>query len=61
MTYYLTTLKDVAGNNYLGINIPTGIVDPFLNELKDILHLIGAEYIWLGALQRGSFFGHKAH
>lgn len=37
MTYYTTYLRDVTGNNYLGLNIPEGIVDPFLNELKEIL------------------------
>lgn len=37
MTYYLTYIKDVIGNNYIGINVPNGIVDPFLNELKDII------------------------
>lgn len=37
MIYYLTYLKDNIGNNYIGINIAQGIVDPFLNELKDII------------------------
>ena len=37
MTYYLTYIKDTIGNNYLGINIPNGVVQPFLNELKDLI------------------------
>lgn len=41
MIYYITNLKDVLGNNYLGIDIPKHVVDPFLNELKDI---IGDDY-----------------
>ena len=34
MIYYLTYLKDSTGQNYLGINIPSDIVDPFRNELE---------------------------
>ena len=41
MTYFLSYIHDVAGNNYLGIKIEKGLVDPFLTELKDIL---GSEY-----------------
>jgi len=41
MIYYLTTLKDTIGNNYLGIRIDKPLVEPFLEELKDIL---GSEY-----------------
>jgi hypothetical protein len=41
MIYYLTYIKDTIGNNYLGIKIPEGIAEPFLNELKD---LIGSDY-----------------
>ena len=41
MIYYLTYIKDTIGNNYLGIKIPEGITEPFLNELKD---LIGSDY-----------------
>ena len=41
MIYYITHLKDVLGNNYLGIDIPKHVVEPFLNELKDI---IGDDY-----------------
>ena len=37
MTYYLTYIKDTIGNNYIGINIPNGVVQPFLNELKYIV------------------------
>ena len=37
MIYYLTYLKDTIGNNYIGIQIPSGVVTPFLNELKDII------------------------
>ena len=41
MIYYITHLKDVLGNNYLGIDIPKHVVEPFLNELKDI---VGDDY-----------------
>jgi hypothetical protein len=41
MIYYLTYIRDTIGNNYLGINIPEGITETFLNELKD---LIGSDY-----------------
>ncbi len=37
MIYYLTYIKDVIGNNYVGIDFPNGVIDPFLNELKDII------------------------
>ena len=37
MVYYINYLKDVLGNNYLGLDIPKHVVEPFLNELKDIL------------------------
>ncbi len=37
MTYYLTYIKDTIGNNYLGINIPNGVIEPFLKELKDLI------------------------
>ena len=37
MTYYLTYLKDSLGNNYVGINIPTAVVEPHLERLKEIL------------------------
>lgn len=41
MIYYITHLKDVLGNNYLGIDIPKTVVEPFLNEFKDI---VGDDY-----------------
>lgn len=41
MTYFLSYIRDITGNNYLGIKIEKALVDPFLNELKDIL---GSEY-----------------
>ena len=37
MTHYLSFVKDSLGNNYLGLDIPKHVVEPFLNELKDIL------------------------
>ncbi len=37
MTYYITYLKDTIGNNYLGIKVPNDVVDPFLDDLKEIL------------------------
>ena len=37
MILYITHLKDVLQNNYLGIEIPVTIVQPYLNELKEIL------------------------
>jgi hypothetical protein len=49
MTQYLSYIKDAIGNNYLGIKIDKGIVDPFLNELKDIL---GSEYETYTKLQQ---------
>lgn len=37
MICYITHLRDVIGNNYLGIDLPTTIVQPYLNELREIL------------------------
>jgi len=37
MVYYVNYLKDVLGNNYLGLEIPVSVIQPYLNELKDIL------------------------
>lgn len=37
MTYYITYLRDILGNNYLGIKVPNDIVTPFLDDLKEIL------------------------
>jgi hypothetical protein len=42
MIYFLTYLKDSIGNNYLGIDIPVDIVDPYLVELKN--HLSDEDY-----------------
>ena len=36
MKYYLTYIRDVVGSNYIGVNIPDAIVDPFLDKLKSI-------------------------
>ena len=37
MIYYLTYLKDAVVNNYVGINIPSEVVQPHLEKLKEIL------------------------
>jgi hypothetical protein len=37
MIYYLTYIRDSIGNNYLGINIPYEIVEPYLTKLEEIL------------------------
>lgn len=37
MTYYLRILKDNSGDNYLGIDIDSESIEPFLNHLKGIL------------------------
>jgi hypothetical protein len=37
MIYYVSYLKDRLANNYLGLNIPHEIVEPYLNELESIL------------------------
>jgi len=37
MIYYVEYLKDTLGNNYLGLNIPQSIIEPYLTELKDII------------------------
>jgi hypothetical protein len=37
MANYITHLTDIIGNNYLGVDVPLTIVQPYLNELKDIL------------------------
>lgn len=34
MIYYVSYLKDRLVNNYLGLNIPPDIIEPYLNELK---------------------------
>jgi hypothetical protein len=56
MQYYLSYIKDVTNNNYLGIKIEKGIVEPFLNELKDIL---GSEYETYTKLQQDR--DHNSH
>ena len=35
MINFITHLKDTLGNNYLGVKIEPGVVEPFLNELKE--------------------------
>ena len=40
MIHSITHLKDILGNNYLGVDIPQSVVFPFLGELKE---LIGAD------------------
>lgn len=35
MTHYITYIKDILGNNYLGVNIPNTSIQLFLNELKE--------------------------
>ena len=42
MIYYVSYLKDSIGNNYLGISIPNGVVDPFLSKLRR--HLSESDY-----------------
>lgn len=37
MIYYVSYLKDRLGNNYLGIDVPVDMVEPYLNELKNHL------------------------
>ena len=37
MIYYVSYLKDRLANNYLGLNIPHDIVEPYLNELESII------------------------
>lgn len=37
MIYYITYIKDSLNQNYLGINIPNGVIDPFLKELKELI------------------------
>ena len=37
MILYITHLKDILQNNYLGIKIPVTMIQPYLNELKEIL------------------------
>lgn len=37
MIYYVSYLKDRVGQNYIGIEIPPDVVQPYLNELKNHL------------------------
>lgn len=37
MTFHLQYLKDVIGNNYIGISVPYDIIQPYLHSLKSIL------------------------
>lgn len=49
MIHYITHIQDILGNNYLGIDIPVNTIQPFLNELKDIL---GDDYLKYTELQQ---------
>jgi hypothetical protein len=37
MKHFITHIKDVNGNNYLGIKIPNNLVEPFLQQLKEYI------------------------
>lgn len=37
MVYYVSYLKDRVGTNYLGLNMPFDIVEPYLNDLRSML------------------------
>lgn len=37
MIYYTNYLKDSKGFNYLGISLPNNIIEPYLNEMKEIV------------------------
>jgi hypothetical protein len=37
MVYYINHIKDIIGNNYLGIKVDESIVQPFLEDLKSHL------------------------
>ncbi len=37
MVYYVSYVKDRLGNNYLGIDIPYEIVEPYLTKLEEVL------------------------
>jgi hypothetical protein len=45
MIHYLTYLKDVLGNNYLGLKIPKSNIDPFIDEMKSYLGDEFEEYL----------------
>lgn len=37
MIYYVSYLKDRLGNNYLGIDVPFEVVEPYLTKLEEII------------------------
>jgi hypothetical protein len=37
MVYYVSYVKDRLGNNYLGIDIPYEIVEPYLTRLEEVI------------------------
>ena len=37
MKYYVSYTKDSVGNNYLAVKIPKEVVEPYLEEFKDLL------------------------
>jgi len=45
MTKYIENIKDVMGNYYIGVNIYTDTVYPFLEQLKDLLEDEYDEYV----------------
>jgi len=45
MEYKLNYIKDVFGQNYIGIEFPMYVLSKYLNELKDILGNEYAEYV----------------
>lgn len=49
MIHKIEYITDVIGNNYLGIDIKGNTIQPFLNELKDIL---GDDYLKYTELQQ---------
>lgn len=51
MVFYITYLKDSINNNYLGIKIDNQTIQPFLNQLKDILPTDEAE-VYIGNQQK---------
>ena len=36
MINFVTYVKDVIGNNYLGIKFDKGTIEPFLEQLKEL-------------------------
>jgi hypothetical protein len=37
MVYYVSYVKDRLGNNYLGIDIPYEIIEPYLTRLEEVI------------------------